>query len=210
MLCSTITTVMSSSRMRRTVVDELLDLGVREARGRFVEEQQPGLHEQRAAQLDALVQAVRQLVGGQLARPSRGRCGRGDRAPPARSAFSARTVRGSRSDHSTGPPGRRVWAPRSTFSSTVSCSCSAGCWNVRASPWLRERGRARPAHLDVVDRDRAGARPVVPADAVEQRGLAGAVGPDEAEDLARLDRERHVLQHLDAAEAKAHVLQDCS
>ncbi len=51
------------------------------------------------------------------------------------------------------------------------------------------------------------ARLVVPADAVEQRGLARAVGPDEPEDLARLDGERHVLQHLDAAEPQAHVLQ---
>src|SRR2546425_11531585 len=36
--------------------------------------------------------------------------------------------------------------------------------------------------------------------AVEQRRLAGAVGPDEAEDLARVHGERHPVHGADAAE----------
>src|SRR5207244_7311418 len=41
----------------------------------------------------------------------------------------------------------------------------------------------------------------VAGDAVEERGLAGAVGTDEADDLARLDGERDLLVGEQAAEA---------
>src|SRR5581483_4837522 len=46
--------------------------------------------------------------------------------------------------------------------------------------------------------------PVHPGDAVEQRGLAGAVGADEPVDAARLERERHVVHRRDSAEALHH------
>ena len=53
--------------------------------------------------------------------------------------------------------------------------------------------------------DVAGARLVEPAQAVEQRGLAGAVRPDQAEDLALMHVERHAVQRDDAAEHDADV-----
>src|SRR3954449_599544 len=72
---------------------------------------------------------------------------------------------------------------------------------------LGERRRTLALHLGAVDPHGAAGRLVVPADAVEQGGLAGAVRPDEPEDLARLDGEAHLLQHLDAAKLQTHVLQ---
>src|SRR5919112_3208047 len=50
--------------------DQGLHLAVRQTGGRLVEEQQLRLHEQRTAELDSLVEAVRQLVGRQVRRPA--------------------------------------------------------------------------------------------------------------------------------------------
>src|SRR5260370_37870348 len=51
----------------------------------------------------------------------------------------------------------------------------------------------------------AGARLVEPAQAIEQRGLAGAVRPDQAEDLALTHVEGYAIQRDDAAEHDADV-----
>ena len=42
-------------------------------------------------------------------------------------------------------------------------------------------------------------------DTVQGAGLAGAVGADEREKLARLDGERHTLQHRETAEAQVQA-----
>src|SRR6185437_1619604 len=43
-------------------------------------------------------------------------------------------------------------------------------------------------------------------DAAQQRRLAGAGGPDQADDLVRVDRQRDALQHLVRAVALADVV----
>ena len=58
---------------------------------------------------------------------------------------------------------------------------------------------------DAVHQDVAGARLVEPGEAVEERGLAGAVGPDQAEDLAVVHVKGHAVQCDDAAEHDADV-----
>jgi hypothetical protein len=68
-----------------------------------------------------------------------------------------------------------------------------------------QSGRWSAEHLDTVDRDRAGARAVVPADAVEQGGLSCAVRADEAEDLACLHSEPDVGEDRDPTEAEVDV-----
>jgi hypothetical protein len=45
-----------------------------------------------------------------------------------------------------------------------------------------------------------------PGDAVEQRGLARAVGADEPVDMPRLEGERHAVHRRDAAEALHHAV----
>src|SRR6202043_2872424 len=67
-------------------------------------------------------------------------------------------------------------------------------------PVRRARQDALALHQDV-----AGARLVEPGEAVEQRGLAGAVRADQAEDLALMHVERHAIQRDDAAEHDADV-----
>ena len=56
-----------------------------------------------------------------------------------------------------------------------------------------------------LEQDVAAIGRVETADAVEQRGLAGAVRADQAEDLSRLDREGDAVKGDDAAEAKGDV-----
>src|SRR4029450_5905854 len=62
----------------------------------------------------------------------------------------------------------------------------------------------------ILEGDGAAGRLVEPAQAIEEGGLAGPVGPDEADDLARLDVEGHIVQRDDAAETHAELtyLQD--
>ena len=60
-------------------------------------------------------------------------------------------------------------------------------------------GRPAPAH-------RAARGPHEAADHVEQRGLAGPVGADHADDLAACHVERDVVERGEAAEAHAHLL----
>ena len=67
-------------------------------------------------------------------------------------------------------------------------------------PVRRARQDALAFHQNV-----ARARLIEPAEAIEQRRLAGAVRPDQAEDLALVHVERHAVQRDDAAEHDADV-----
>src|SRR5205085_1427413 len=51
----------------------------------------------------------------------------------------------------------------------------------------------------------AGARAELAEDAIEQRRLAAAVRPDDAEDLAFVDVERHAVDRQNAAEALGEI-----
>src|SRR5262249_62131330 len=53
--------------------------------------------------------------------------------------------------------------------------------------------------------DLAGARAVYPSDEIDQRRLARPVRPDQADDLARCELERHVVDGEQAAEAPRHI-----
>src|SRR5579883_215693 len=56
-----------------------------------------------------------------------------------------------------------------------------------------------------VDAHVAGGRPQLAEDAIEERGLAGSVRPDDAEDLARADLEGDAVHRRDALEALAQA-----
>ena len=69
------------------------------------------------------------------------------------------------------------------------------------------RHRARRQRGDVLAAKADAALALVDAaDAVEDAGLAGAVGADQREQLAGLDGERQPVQHGEAAEAQGQVL----
>ena len=67
-------------------------------------------------------------------------------------------------------------------------------------PVRRPRQDARAFHQDV-----AGRRLIEPREAVEERGLAGAVGADQSEDLALVHVKGHAVERDDAAEHDADV-----
>src|SRR6058998_882623 len=87
-----------------------------------------------------------------------------------------------------------------TLSSTESSANTWGFWNVltrpRVATWSAEAADvlAFPQHC-------AGARRSQPRDHVEERRLPGTVRPDDADDLAGRDHERHVRDGDEAAEA---------
>jgi hypothetical protein len=54
---------------------------------------------------------------------------------------------------------------------------------------LRKLHRGRAGEVDATDLDAARIRPVLAGDEVEQRGLAGAVRADHADEFAVLDRQ---------------------
>ena len=65
--------------------------------------------------------------------------------------------------------------------------------------------RGRVGDRLAFEQDVAGLVLVQPAQAVEQRGLAGAVGADQAADVAALHIEAHAVEGDDAAEAHGHA-----
>ena len=60
--------------------------------------------------------------------------------------------------------------------------------------------------IAALEGDRPGRRTDQTGDGLEQRGLAGAIGADQGNDLPRRDFEPHVVQHLDLAVAHAQPL----
>ena len=72
-----------------------------------------------------------------------------------------------------------------------------------------ESGHAMARHREQrhsIKRDVAAVALVEPRDAVEERGLAGAVGADQPDDAPRRNVEGHPVERDDAAEAHGHVL----
>ena len=66
-------------------------------------------------------------------------------------------------------------------------------------------GRRAVAQRCSIQADVAALRPIEPAQAIEQRGLAGAVRPDQSDDPAIAYREADVVERDDAAEPHGQV-----
>ena len=191
-MCSTISTV-------RPVGDQAPDQGHRGRRlGRIepghelVEQQELGPGGQRAGQLEAL--AVHQ---GQRGRPA---CRPGPRGRPARAAAPP-------------PRGRRRAAALAAVEAADPHVVERGEAGegpdelegagdaARAEPVRRQPGDVAALEPDAPAIGAQGAR-----DQVEERGLAGAVRPHDAEQLAGLEREADVVDREDAAEALGQPL----
>src|SRR5262249_14784963 len=65
----------------------------------------------------------------------------------------------------------------------------------------------QPADVPAVEQDPPASGRVDPTDAVEDAGLARAVGANDGEELATLDREAHPCQSGHAAEAQVKIVQ---
>src|SRR5262249_21981584 len=72
-------------------------------------------------------------------------------------------------------------------------------------PEAHEGMRVRPRHIPLLEEDAAVPRRVRARDEVEQRGLAGAVGPDDGVPLAPAHLEVDARQHLQAVEVVSQI-----
>ena len=73
-------------------------------------------------------------------------------------------------------------------------------------PAPRRLERPLGRHIDAAEPDAAGLRAVHAGHQVDEGGLAGPVGADQADDLALLETEAHIVDGLDAAEAMAEAI----
>ena len=144
-----------------------------DARGRLVEEQHRRVVHDRAGQGQPLLEAQRQLAGVAVevrAEAERRRpCGRSSLAPAAAGAGRRRR---RRSRGSAGRSGRRR------------ARTSGPCSRAAPGPRTPARYRSKPA-----TRAEPGRRPQQAAHHLERGRLAGAVGAEQAEDLAAADAE---------------------
>ena len=186
MSCSTSSTVMPSAAMRSDQFGEPLGLGVVQARGRLVHQQQTRLAARARAR-------SRPAAGGRTtARPA---CRSSAPCRPTKArARAVRRAASSRAPAAVAPRCRGCrrnerCRPHMTFSSTVMLSNSCRFWNVRPMPSARDL--VRQQRLDrrwPSKRDGAAVERLIAADQVEQRGLAGAVRADQRGDRAGLRR----------------------
>jgi hypothetical protein len=179
----------------------LLDV---QARGRLVQQQQLRLGAQRTRQFDHLAHTVRQ-AGHQVSRwccRSRKSITCSTRSRSCTRLARARLVK----NRSLQKPvlAVRVAADQQVLQH-VACSNSSMFWKVRAMPRARHLVRRLGGELDASKWMRAAGGRVDAADQVEDRGLAGAVGADQREDLAALHVEADLVDGQHAAEAHAQV-----
>ena len=158
-----------------------------------------GIGGQRPGDLQPALVAVGQVAGQLVVDTGAGRrtpAARGRAAgPPPRRAGR----RGPWNSEASGPCFIRTCRPTSTFSSTVMLGNSRMFWNVRATPAMVTSRRVAGRRLAPAAAP-ARRRGVQPGEAVEERGLAGAVRADQADDLAFFKLQRHVLQRREATE----------
>jgi hypothetical protein len=83
-----------------------------------------------------------------------------------------------------------------------------GLLELAADADLRDVGLAQAQQVDVAaEEDLAAVGPGLAGDAVHHRRLAGAVGADDAAQLAHVDGQRQRVQRLEAVEADGDVVQ---
>ena len=166
----------------------------RNAGGRFVQQQQFRPTYQCHRDIDQLAYAARSSEIGRSARSAR----------PNRASNStalswrrARPPANERTDRSSSAPETATVR----FSAPVSSMNNCGIWNEREMPSRATfRGERLPMSA-AVERDRAAVRLEIAGDHVDEGGLAGAVGADQADLLAGGDIQRQRIGGDDRAEA---------
>ena len=160
---------------------------------RLVEQQHLRLHRQRAGDADALLHAA-----GDLRRPL---------------VLGVRHVHQLEVVHAPSRGARRATSlPRNTLS-TASCDVVVDGQPRQQRVVLEHHGavRARLVDLAVLEEHAAGGRLEQPGDDVEQRGLAAAGVADDRDELALLDAQRDVVQHLVCVSSRGvKVMSSCS
>ena len=123
---------------------------------------------------------------------------------PTRSSAASAAAATSRSAaarrHSCIDPPRCACTASRTFSRTLSEPKTDEAWKVRPSPSRARRCGGSVADVPPVQQHPALGGPAQPGDQVEQRGLAGAVRPDHAEELPRREVEVDAVDDGDLAD----------
>ena len=182
------TAIRCSRAIRASSADDLLGAAQIEVRQRLVEQQQLRAADQRVRDQDPLLLAARQLPDARV-----GERARVDRVEHLLHQRAARA--GGEREARAG--GRRARA-RPGRARAAACPGRAGTSAGRSRHRRRDRRRRRRA------RSRAGG--LQPEDHAEQRRLAGAVGADQAGELARADREADVVEHRPPAQPDGDAL----
>ena len=177
MMCSTMSSVTPSLRMVPDQLQGRVDLRGGESRHDLVEHQQPGPGGQGAGQLEALLDA-----DGQIARGLAGKLGQ---------SADADAVLGRRA----GLCRVRVVQEGAHQHVVVHGHLLEGTDDLEGSHGAQARDLVgwKPRDLPAVEEDPPRGDRVEAGDAVEERRLAGAVGPDEAHDGPGLDGEAHAV-----------------
>ena len=174
-------------------LDHLVDLDRIEASHHLVEQQELWPHGKRLRELEPFSVRSAERLGALIGTTVETRERRSTRAP-LHARFSRESV----------PPSLPNKAPTVTFSRTDKPGNGFITWKVRPMPrWaaaVRRQAvdaRALEPDLALVGRKRA-------ADQVDERRLAGAVGPDQPEDLAACERETDVVDRYEPLEASGY------
>ena len=122
------------------------------------------------------------------------------------SSSSRRAPVSQYSEPATKPLFRRWWRPTMMLSRTVMWWNSARFWNVRPIPSAARASGLKPPDILPLVADRSVGGPVAARDAVDHRGLAGAIRSDDRKPFAGLDVEADVGQRRDATEPQRHPL----
>ncbi len=112
----------------------------------------------------------------------------------------ASSVRSRRAMLEAAPLRPRRCAPSATFSSTLMLGSTLTCWNVRPMPRRATAWAERPEIALALEGDLARGRPQHTGHQVEDGALAGAVGADQADDLARAHVEADIVDGNEPAE----------
>ena len=156
-------------------------------RGRLVEQHHLRVHGQRAGDRDALL-----LAAGQLRRVLVGLVG---------DARPGRAARRPRSSASALDLPRTLIGPSVTFSSIVLWAKRLNDWKTMPTSAAQPGQRlALVGQRLAVEADRARVDRLQPVDRPAQRRLAGAGRADDHDDLAAVDLQVDVLQHVQVAE----------
>ena len=105
-------------------------------------------------------------------------------SPVARTTRIAASGRRTLSARARATAARAAARAMRSDSATVSASNTFGAWNLRPRPRRTQRSGGMRPIATAADRDLAGAALLPVADAADQRGLAGAVRADQADQFA--------------------------
>ena len=172
--------------------DQRAAFGLGQPAGDLVEEQDARLGGERARKLQALALEQRQRAGAAI--------GERQQAGPSRiSPQRSRRLPNS-------PRSLPCVAPTRRFSKTVMLAKGCGIWNERAMPARARACGERGGDVAAVEADRAGIGLQRTGDQVEERGLSGAVRPDDAERVAGFDGKIDTVRDDDRAEGFGQAL----